>query len=152
MGGGCSAFKKPVPMIVADLCNSTTDLIAKAKKLVEAPEVGVKEVADFVKSLAGFVDVVSDLLESLDQGNSSRDLVKKVADLTSKVAGLPEGVPLTKNQVLEVIVSSLEVVKGSLKVASDFCSEYKAQLDIAIKALDEVIKELKKQLPPSPQE
>ena len=35
-------------------------------------------------------------------------------------------------------------------MTADFCSEYKAQLDIAIKVLDELINELKKQLPPEP--
>ena len=37
-------------------------------------------------------------------------------------------------------------MKNALKITSEFVSEYKAQLDIAIKAIDEGIKPIKQQM------
>ena len=78
-------FRKPLPMVIAGLCSSTTGLVSACKKLVEAESVSVKDVAGVISALTGFVDSISDLFESLDKGNSAREMVKNLADLTKLV-------------------------------------------------------------------
>ena len=72
--------------------------------------------------------------------------MKNLADLTKLVDGLPEDKPVPPETVLKIIITCLELVKNALKITSEFVSEYKSQLDIAIKAIDEGIKPIKQQM------
>ena len=69
-----------------------------------------------------------------------------MALITKLASGIKEDVPVPEETILRIVVASLDLVKNAIKITAKFVSDFKTQLDLAAKGIEEALKPIKEDL------